>query len=572
MNNAYGDKAWEYVMNLVKDINGRHTDNGDNPFLMKMARLQKTANVGNNLRVTFLQFTSYPRAVMVLSNKSLALGLTKRPQIEKAKTYCGIALWKSFGFYDTNISRTIEEQIKGTTNIRQKLIEISMKGPEFADAITWGALWNACEYEVARTTKNKIGSEAFNQEVGLKLREVVYATQVVDSILTRSQIMRSKSGLTQVATSYMSEPTLTANILMDAAFEFQKEKRITGSSKAAWQKTGKLVTLAVGSYLSLQLISSIAESLADAWRDDDEEEFKEKFMEAFGENLITNLVPFNKVPILADISELLLSFFGIGFVSSDNLATQWITQASTAVKTWSEVLGEARGDKNTSKTVYNAIYQSVKALSSMTGVAVSGAMREVVAVWNNTAGAADIRLKINLYDFSNAALGKELYEAIVDGDTERAGQVRDMLGDQKEIEALLRSEVKERYKDGSATKNEAVRVLATHGGLTQDEAESRVRYWKFTKDYPEYDDLSEADVNKYYDGLYKDGKIYGKSAKDLGISLEIYALYDRETKGLTKKDDIMYIIQTLPLTAAQKDGLYYLNGWAKSEIDNAPWR
>ena len=479
MNTAYGDKAWGYVMNLVKDINGRHTDNGDNPFLMKMMRLQKTANVGNDLRVTFLQFTSYPRAVMVLSPKSLALGLTKIPKIEKAKQYCGIALWKSFGFYDTNISRTIEEQIKGTTNIRQKLIEISMLGPEYADAITWGALWNACEYEVSRTTKNKIGSEAFNQEVGLKLREVVYATQVVDSILTRSQIMRSKSGLTQVATSYMSEPTLTANILMDAAFEFQKEKRITGSSKAAWQKTGKLVTLAVGSYLSLQLISSIAESLADAWRDDDEEEFKEKFKEAFGENLITNLIPFNKVPILADISELLLSFFGIGFVSSDNLATQWITQASTAVKTWSEVLGEARGDKNTSKTVYNAIYQSVKVLSSMTGVAVSGAMREVVAVWNNTAGAADSTLKITTYEPSKTELGNRLYNAIIEGDKKHEASLRAEFEDDKAIESAIRKALREndprikeaaeaRYKGDSAKYERLVREIVKEGHFSQD--------------------------------------------------------------------------------------------------------
>ena len=440
---TYGDKSWSYVLNLIKDVNGRHNDNGDNTFLMNMMRMQKTASVGNNLRVAFLQFTSYPRASMVLSNKSLALGLTKKPQMEKAKKYCGIALWKSYGFYDTNIARSIEDQLKGTTDIRQKLIEFSMKSPEYADAITWGALWNACEYEVAKTTKNKVGSEEFYQEVGRKLREVVYATQVVDSILTRSQIMRSKSGLTQTATAYMSEPTLTTNIVMDAGFQFQKEKRITGSAKEAWKKTGKVITKAAGNYCLLQLITSIAESLADAWRDDDEEEFLKKFGEAFGENLITNLIPFNKIPIISDIADLLLSFLGVGFVSSDNLSTSWLTQAANTVKAWSEVLGEEFGGEKTSKTVYNAIYQTAKVISSLTGVSVSGAMREVVAVWNNTAGAADPSLKIRQYELTGEENRKALYEAISSGDEKQIAWLEAEYDDQKDIDAAIRKALRE---------------------------------------------------------------------------------------------------------------------------------
>ena len=444
---AYGSKAKSYVINLIKDINGRHNDNSDNSFLMNMIRTQKTASVGNNLRVAFLQFTSYPRAAMVLSTGSLAKGLTGITRISKsinnAKKYCGIALWKSYGFYDTNIARSIEDQIKGATNIRQKIIELSMKGPEWADTITWGVLWKACEYEVAKTTKNKVGSEAFYQEVGLKLREVVYATQVVDSVLTRSQIMRSKSGLTQTTTAYMSEPTLTHNILMDAGFQFQKEKRISGDAKIAWKKTGKIVCGAIGNYCIIQLLTSIAESLADAWRDDDDEEFYEKFLEAFGGNLITNIIPFNKIPIISDIADLILSFFGIGFVSSDNLATAWITQAADAVKVWVEVLGEKFGGDETSKTVYNAIYKTAKVISSITGVSISGAMREVVAVWNNTAGEYDSTLKIRMYELSSEELGNELYEAMIEGDSRQEESLRGQFDDEASIKRAIRKALRD---------------------------------------------------------------------------------------------------------------------------------
>ena len=438
MNSTYGDKAFSYVLNLIKDVNGRYNDGGDHAWLMKMTRAAKTAAVGNSLRVAALQVTSYPRAGYVLSQKSLTLGLTKKPQIKKAQKYCGVALWKSFGFYDTNISRSIEDQIKGTTDIKQKLIEWSLKGAELGDALTWGLLWNACEYEVASTKKYKVGTEEFNQAVGKKLREVVYATQVVDSTLTRSQIMRNKSGLTQGATAFMSEPTLSANILMDAGFQFNLEKRRTGSVKSAWKKAGKQIGRAVAIYSIGQLTAATIEALFDAYRDDDDdEEFKEKFTEAFKKNVITDLMPFNKIPIISDLVEFVLSRFDIGYFSSDNLSTTWLSQAATAYDAWAEIIEEKRGGEETSKTVYNAIYNTVRALSSMTGVAGSGLMREAIVFWNNTAGAYDSTLKVKTYENSKTQNGQLLYEAIIKGDKRQAESLKAQFENEDEVSKAL---------------------------------------------------------------------------------------------------------------------------------------
>ena len=388
MNTAYGDKAIRYVLNLIKDINGRAGDVGSHPWLSKMTRMAKTASVAGNVRVMLLQVTAYPRAAMVLPVDSLAKGLMKIPQIEKTKKYCGIALWKSFGFFDTNIARSIEDQIKGTKNIRAKLIELSMKGAEYADAITWGALWNACEYEVAKTTKNKVGSEAFYYEVGKKLRDVVYATQVVDSVLTRSQLMRNKDGLTQMATAYMSEPTLTANILMDAGFQFTKAKRLGLPTKDAWNHLGRTI----GVYTSVAVFTTLIESLADAFRDEDDEEFAEKFAEALLPNLISNVVPFNKLPIIADISDAVQSLItGDKYFTTEIMSSQWITQTVYAINAWKSVLS----GKNTPTTVYDALFKSIKAISFMTGLPISNAMRDLVALWNNIIGAINEDLKID---------------------------------------------------------------------------------------------------------------------------------------------------------------------------------
>ena len=458
MEQAYGNAAKGYVLNLVKDVNGRPSDNGLPGFYTRLVRNTKTAMVGNSLRVATLQITSYPRAALVLSPNSLALGLSKLPQIDKAKKYCGIALWKSFGFYDTNIARSIEDQMKGVADVKQKLIELSLKGAEWGDAITWGCLWNACEYEVAKTTKNKVGSEEFYQEVGKKLREVVYRTQVVDSTLTRSQIMRSKDANAQALSTFMSEPTLSANILMDARFQFNAEKRRTGSIKVAWQKTGKYVTRAISVYAIGQLAAALLEGLWDAWRDDEDEEFIEKFANAFKENLILDLLPFNKIPILSELAEAAMSLLGIGYFSADSLSSTALSQTVSAAGAWSAVL-----NGNSSTTVYNAIYKTMRAISSFYGVSFSGVMREGVALWNNTAGAYDPTWKILTYDRSKTDLGNLLYDAIVSGNQKQVESImaefRERAEDEKEYQSSINSAIRKALRENDPRIREAAQAV-----------------------------------------------------------------------------------------------------------------
>lgn len=502
MEKAFGNAAKSYVLNLIKDVNGRPSDGGDPNILMKWMRSAKTAAVGNSARVAMLQMTSYPRAALVLSPKSLTLGLTKKPNIDRAMKYCGIALWKSFGFYDTNISRTIEEQMKGVKDVKQKLIELSLKGAEIGDALTWGALWNACEYEVASNTKNKVGSEEFYQEVGKKLREVVYSTQVVDSTLTRSQIMRSKRGMAQEAAAFMSEPTLSANILMDAGYQFSMEKRRTGSAQAAWAKTGKYVGRAIAVYSIGQITAAIFEAFFDAWRDDDDEEYVEKYKAALIENLVLDIVPFNKMPVISDVFEALISTMGVGFYSSDRLSTTWITQSVDAYNTWKKVL-----TNNSSATVYNALYKTTRAISSATGISIAGAMREVVTLWNATAGAYDTTLKIRTWDNSKSEWAGQLLDALVSGNDRRAESLRKKFGDEDDLESAMRSAIKTRYESGEIDYENACKYLMLYGGQDRDEAHWKAEEWKF-----ESENIGE-DYEKY--GAFYEAVRTGKNLKSI---------------------------------------------------------
>lgn len=56
-----------------------------------------------------------------------------------------------------------------------------------------------------------------------------------------------------------------------------------------------------------------------------------------------------------------------------------------------------------------------------------------------------------------------------------------------------------------------------------------------------------------------------------GISAEDYYLYKAASAGMSKKVEKLQAINSLNLTAEQKDALYYSEGWAESKLHEAPW-
>lgn len=57
-----------------------------------------------------------------------------------------------------------------------------------------------------------------------------------------------------------------------------------------------------------------------------------------------------------------------------------------------------------------------------------------------------------------------------------------------------------------------------------------------------------------------------------GITAVQFYQYKVASSGMTKKAEKMQAINSLNLTSAQKDAIYYAEGWAQSTIGQAPWR
>lgn len=279
-----GEKAQNYWFNLMEDIQNGIKAPGDTSVGNVIANSIgsfKAAAVGGNLRVVIQQPTAFFRANVVLNpvdlSKGLVSGVTKGNGWEKALKYSPIAMRKDMGGFDiSNPMKMSEILFDNRTNIRKLNDALSAPAGK-ADAVTWGKLWNACEWATAREHKDlTAGSDEFYQTVSELFSEVIDQTQVVDGVLQRSQIMRSSNEVIKQATSFMGEPTKALNILIRSYDAFRYEKEPKARSKAM-----KVLGRSATALVVTAVVNAAAQSIMDALRDDDDEDWKEKFMQAF---------------------------------------------------------------------------------------------------------------------------------------------------------------------------------------------------------------------------------------------------------------------------------------------------
>lgn len=402
---AYGKDANKYFTTFIKDLNGVNEGGRGEGFAKKMLSNYKVAAVAANLRVALLQPTAYVRAVGVMNPKYLVKAFAEgKSAYKEAEANSGIALWKQMGFYDTNIGRGVRDQIKNAGTWKDSTVEFLMMGAEWADRLTWGRLWNACKAEVR--DKQKLTGDALLKATAERFREVIYSTQVVDSTMTRSQAMRATGVYGAVSTAFMSEPTLSYNLLLKAYTDYTAELRATGDKKEAWRNASGKIARALATYLVSAAASGLVESIVDACRDDDEyATWWEKYLSALvgakykdgkfssvdplESNLFMDVDILSKLPILKDFMSMISGY------ENDRMDTEWISNLIDAYRIWDETIKLDTGklDKptdvtyNGNMTLYGKIYKTLKAVSQATGLPISAASREVVTLWNTIAGA-----------------------------------------------------------------------------------------------------------------------------------------------------------------------------------------
>ena len=322
-----GQGSQRYWMKLMGDIqNGIGTKDFEpiTDVFAKGVGKFKGAAVGANIRVVIQQPTAFFRASAVLDPADMAKGLTggvtKGNGWEKALEYSPIAMRKDVGSFDISSPYTMKERFYGKEGAANKLNDLAGAAAGKADAVTWGKLWNACEWQVKREKPElRAGSNAFYEAVNEAFTDMIDRTQVVDGILQRSNIMRGKSALSQQATAFMGEPIMSLNVFLRSYDQFRYEND-PKKRTAAMKNVGRAAT----ALLVTNVVNAMAQSVVDALRDDDrDKDYWEKFFSAFtgiegdeegaaekiahvvlNGNVGDNMNPVSQIPFVKDILSL----------------------------------------------------------------------------------------------------------------------------------------------------------------------------------------------------------------------------------------------------------------------------
>ena len=585
-----GPGSQKYWHNLMEDIQNGINAPGDSPMwdiAGKTIGGFKGAAVGANIRVVIQQPTAFFRAAAVLDPQDMARGLargvTRGSGWKKALQYSPIAMRKDAGGFDISSPYQMTETLfDNRTNVR-KLNDALSAPAGAADAVTWGKLWNACEWATAREHQGLTkGSEAFYRQTAKLFAEVIDQTQVVDGVLQRSNIMRSSNAVVKQATSFMGEPIMSLNLLMRTYDQVRYEQNSQKRGKAI-----KTMGRAATALVVTNVVNALAQSLIDAMRDDDEDKkYWERFRAAFtgisGDeetpwekawnaimegNVGSNMNPLGQIPFVKDALSIMQGY-DVSRTEME-IVSDLIQAGQTAIQS---------ADGQGKRTRAYALKGLLAAGAKMFGIPASNLTRDMWGLARSAAvetGNIPLQYEMEkaIYNISNTGNKNRyyaiLYRALEQGDMDTYQHIRDDLMNSMGVDgASIDSAMRSRYnkaieKDPDYTLPQRARDLIG----------SRDKYAPVKEKEETFgaDDLGSSAYRAYSDQRAND---YRSMADDL-TSSPIFRGMDDETRDKVLK--AAYDLADKSALADHSDGQYEVSTKWMAQADDAeaqgiePW-
>lgn len=585
-----GPGSQKYWHNLMEDIQNGITAPGDSPMwdiAGKTIGGFKGAAVGANIRVVIQQPTAFFRAAAVLDPQDMARGLargvTRGSGWKKALQYSPIAMRKDAGGFDISSPYKMTETLfDNRTNVR-KLNDALSAPAGAADAVTWGKLWNACEWATAREHQSLTkGSEAFYWQTAKLFAEVIDQTQVVDGVLQRSNIMRSSNAVVKQATSFMGEPIMSLNLLMRAYDQVRYEQNSQKRGKAI-----KTMGRAATALVVTNVVNALAQSLIDAMRDDDEDKkYWERFRAAFtgisGDeetpwekawnaitegNVGSNMNPLGQIPFVKDALSIMQGY-DVSRTEME-IVSDLIQAGQTAIQS---------ADGQGKRTRAYALKGLLAAGAKMFGIPASNLTRDMWGLARSAAvetGNIPLQYEMEKAIYNIANTGNKnryyaiLYRALEQGDMDTYQHIRDDLMNSMGVDgASIDSAMRSRYK--KAVEKEPDYTLPQRA---RDLIGSRDKYAPAKEKEETFgaDDLGSSAYRAYSDQRAND---YRSMADDL-TSSPIFQGMDDETRDKVLK--AAYDLADKSALADHSDGQYEVSTKWMAQADDAeaqgiePW-
>ena len=600
-----GKGATQYIDQLLRDLNGGTRADTTTGVVNKGLSLFKKGAVMGSLSVVIQQPSAIARALPYIELKYFVGPKVKFSDKawDEVKKYAPIAIIKEMGGYDTHVGQSTKDYITGEKgNILNKFDDLLGKAPELADQVTWCAIWQAAKRKAK--AESGLSGEALLTRAGEIFTETIVNTQVYDSVISRSAMMRSKDGLMKMATAFMAEPTTSINMIADARIDWRN-----GAKKSALRKINSVITSVI--------LNSALVSIVYAMRDDDDDEtFAEKYISSAISKTMDGLNPLTYIPFIKDIYSEIQGYTTKRTdlaVFSDLIKA--IQNFNKAIQKNEDILNPSIDLANQVLMIFGIpsknITRDVRAFINTYGVAVNGEESTAAGLWYSVwEGLTEGSLIAKGVMGEKPSNKEQLYNAVSEGDTEHEQRVRGRYADEEKANSAFAQAVIDSYNSGNITKQQAVDLLVRKGGMDQDAAEKKVFNAEFKAKYGfSFNEKDEA----YADGRITRNELIvilmgsGKTREEAETQVTVYdwqnegydiesnqsyiidkfnefcvpAGIDRQTymnyrsatvsiKG-ERKEKVMDIIDSMSLTAAQKDALYYLEGWAASKIYEAPW-
>lgn len=585
-----GPGSQKYWHNLMEDIQNGINAPGDSPMwdiAGKTIGGFKGAAVGANIRVVIQQPTAFFRAAAVLDPQDMARGLargvTRGSGWKKALQYSPIAMRKDAGGFDISSPYKMTETLfDNRTNVR-KLNDALSAPAGAADAVTWGKLWNACEWATAREHQGLTkGSEAFYRQTAKLFAEVIDQTQVVDGVLQRSNIMRSSNAVVKQATSFMGEPIMSLNLLMRAYDQVRYEQNSQKRGKAI-----KTMGRAATALVVTNVVNALAQSLIDAMRDDDEDKkYWERFRAAFtgisGDeetpwekawnaimegNVGSNMNPLGQIPFVKDALSIMQGY-DVSRTEME-IVSDLIQAGQTAIQS---------ADGQGKRTRAYALKGLLAAGAKMFGIPASNLTRDMWGLARSAAvetGNIPLQYEMEkaIYNISNTGNKNRyyaiLYRALEQGDMDTYQHIRDDLMNSMGVDgASIDSAMRSRYnkaveKDPDYTLPQRARDLIGSRDKYAPVKEKEETFGAY--------DLGSSAYRAYSDQRAND---YRSMADDLASS-PIFRGMDDETRDKVLK--AAYDLADKSALADHSDGQYEVSTKWMAQADDAeaqgiePW-
>ena len=486
---TYGKEYLEYFKKLIKDINAESVNGIESQIASTLVSKMKAASVGGNLRVAIQQPTAYIRAAAVMNPKYMAQAVFKKSAMKKAKENSAITQWKSWGYFETSIGQSMKSVITGQQSLKENIVEKSMILAQLGDDVTWGYLWNACEAEIKDKHPDvKYDSKEFIKMVADRFDEIVDQTQVVDSVLHRSQIMRSQDKLVQMATSFMAEPTKSYNLLVNAVRDASEKK-----SKSAMKRLGRVVT----AYTATQVMNAAIVAVIDATRDleDDDKTFWDKYIENLKGNIVDNMNPISMIPFAKDIVSIFQGY------DISRLDMQGISKLYAGANNMRKYITDP--DYREKHTFYDVAKETARGVSLVTGIPGFNVLRDIESLYHAVTGkwlGGIIRSNTRQYQRS--------VDALLDGNTEEYNSIMQELSDKNveedKIDSGIMSELKKRYTAGEMEKRTVENILKDQFEMDDNDIYYKLKKWENGSAWTKYSDFYSAMDNAYETGKIND--------------------------------------------------------------------